>query len=552
MPIPAQTPRTTSNGNGSATIFNYNFKITDSSQLAALVVDADGTPHQNVVISNITGVGSNSGGTFTYNPGTPLPAGATITAYLNATLKQDEQITNQGNLYLNVIQKVLDTIVLQLQMVADKIDRAPKLMENTNLGSVTIDIQPGGMLYADPVDASKIKSTGDYASISGQLAQVVAIKDEIADVAAIHTSVSAVAANSTNINTAATNIAAIIAAPQAATNAANSATAAAASAASAYLIATTGDYFVLGPGTLTSNQATGVDPIVLPADPKIAARVNFVLGGVPQIPGTDFTLNPADTTQLIISGGSSSLAGVTYSGVVYMPSSLTNINAPSAGSVTETAIQNGAVNLATKVSGTLPEANLRWATTSERGIARIASSAEVNTRTDSTKIVTPDKLQLIIGGGTFVPTTSGTSLQLTNSIPSWAKRITIALKGVSLSGTSRVVIQAITSSGIVSAAYLSVGGYYGNTNSCGVTNPTNGFATGGEGLASETRYGILTLLNAGGNDWILAGSSVGPIQPVAATAGGFISLGAALTGIQIASQNGTDTLDAGGGIVYWE
>lgn len=127
----------------------------------------------------------------------------------------------------------------------------------------------------------------------------------------------------------------------------------------AQLIATTSDYITFGPAALTANQAVGVDPIVLPVDPKIAARVTFNLGGVMQIAGTDFALDAApDTVNLRIVGGSLALTGVVYSGVVQLPSSLTNINAPSAGSVVETTIQNGAVNLSTKVSGKLPVANI--------------------------------------------------------------------------------------------------------------------------------------------------------------------------------------------------
>lgn len=116
----------------------------------------------------------------------------------------------------------------------------------------------------------------------------------------------------------------------------------------AQLLANTGDYFAFA-GNLTANQATGIDPIVLPADPKIAARVApFVLGnGAYQRPGLDFTVGKTgdtDTTHLYIVDGSSDLNGVEYSGTVQIPSSLTNINAPTAGSVVEGTLQNGIVS----------------------------------------------------------------------------------------------------------------------------------------------------------------------------------------------------------------
>lgn len=107
----------------------------------------------------------------------------------------------------------------------------------------------------------------------------------------------------------------------------------------------TGDYFVFS-GILTANQATGVDPINLPADPKIAARVDLSIGAGYQIAGTDFHLDASDTTKLYLDGGNSLLAGVIYGGRVQLPSSLTNINAPSAGSVVTATIQNAAVTFA--------------------------------------------------------------------------------------------------------------------------------------------------------------------------------------------------------------
>lgn len=371
MTIPVQTPRTTTPGNGSATVFNYSFKILEAGQLAALVVDPDGTPHDPVVITNVTGVGNNAGGTFTYNPGTPLPDQATITAYLAIPIDQDEQITNQGNLYLSVIQSVLDTIVLQLQMVADQVARTPKLLANTNIGSVTMALEAGGVLYVDPLDHTQIKSTGNYGQLIGDLEDVLAIQDDIVGVNAISAEVVIVANNITAINSAYTNLAAIQAAPQAADDAADSAAAADASAdlaekwannpedvpvttgpdqfsakhwaAKAQALAQTGDYFVFS-GTLTTNQATGADYITLPADPKIAARVSLALGGIAQVAGTDFALDASpNTNRLRIVGGTSALSGVKYGGVVQLPTSLTNINAPSAGSVVNATIQNGAV-----------------------------------------------------------------------------------------------------------------------------------------------------------------------------------------------------------------
>lgn len=117
----------------------------------------------------------------------------------------------------------------------------------------------------------------------------------------------------------------------------------------AQLLAQTGDYLPFS-GLLTLNQALGTAPIILPGDPKIPGRVTpFVLGAAAyQRPGLDFTVGKpgvdTDTTHLYIVGGSADLQNVEYAGTVQLPSSLTNINAVSAGGVNEVAMQDGIVS----------------------------------------------------------------------------------------------------------------------------------------------------------------------------------------------------------------
>lgn len=145
MPIPVQSPtRTTSNGNDVATVFNYGFKITNANQLRAEVLLADGTRTDGVSITNITGVGNNAGGAYTYNPGTPLPTGAKITAYLKAPLSQPNQITNQGNLYLQVIEQTLDNIELQVQTLNDQLGRSLVLPVNYAGSQISVELPETG------------------------------------------------------------------------------------------------------------------------------------------------------------------------------------------------------------------------------------------------------------------------------------------------------------------------------------------------------------------------------------------------------------------------
>lgn len=63
-------------------------------------------------------------------------------------------------------------------------------------------------------------------------------------------------------------------------------------------------------------------------------------------------------------------------------------------------------------------------------------------------------------------TTSGTSIDFTG-IPSWAKKITVIVDQVSVSGTSPVQLQAVTSSGVVGNGYISLAAFCGALNAAG-------------------------------------------------------------------------------------
>ena len=72
-----------------------------------------------------------------------------------------------------------------------------------------------------------------------------------------------------------------------------------------------------------------------------------------------------------------------------------------------------------------------------------------------------------IVSGTAVASTSGTSIDFTG-IPSWVKRITVMLNGVSTSGTSIVQVQ-IGSGSPTTSGYTDAIGFFGNTNNTGLS-----------------------------------------------------------------------------------
>ncbi len=120
------------------------------------------------------------------------------------------------------------------------------------------------------------------------------------------------------------------------------------------------------------------------------------------------------------------------------------------------------------------------ATSDNSGILALQSAGTTKFTADSTGAYG----QVI--SGTAVATTSGTSIDFT-SIPSWVKRITVMLAGVSTNGSSSHILQIGDSGGIENTSYvgsaLTSGGSggafttgYGLTKDTGSTSLTTGVA----------------------------------------------------------------------------
>jgi hypothetical protein len=152
--------------------------------------------------------------------------------------------------------------------------------------------------------------------------------------------------------------------------------------------------------------------------------------------------------------------------------------------------------------------------------------------------------------GTAQATTSGTSIDFTG-IPSWVKRITVMLTGVSTNGTSVPLLRIGTSSGIEATGYL---GSTSNIVSGSTPTSTN---TTGLGLAQAIDagaiyYGPIVITFFGSNLWVM--SAVLSRSDVALTtvASSSKTLSGTLDRIRITTANGTDTFDAGSINILYE
>ena len=139
---------------------------------------------------------------------------------------------------------------------------------------------------------------------------------------------------------------------------------------------------------------------------------------------------------------------------------------------------------------------------------------------------------------------SGTSVDFTG-IPSWVKRITVMLNGVSTNGTSAILMQLGDAGGVETTAYNSDGGLIGASNFASATGYSTGFGLYTPNTNANTYFGSFTFSYLSSNLWIMAGTySLGGTSNVG-IASGKKTLSDTLTQLRITTVNGTDTFDAG-------
>jgi hypothetical protein len=149
--------------------------------------------------------------------------------------------------------------------------------------------------------------------------------------------------------------------------------------------------------------------------------------------------------------------------------------------------------------------------------------------------------------GTAVASTSGTSIDFT-SIPSWVKRVTVMLSGVSTNGTSAQLVRLGTSGGIVSSGYVSTSA---NQTGSTVTNSTTGFLFNGNPAAASIQSGIITIALLNNNVWVATSVLTDSTSSLRYSAGD-CTLSATLDRIRITTVNGTDTFDSGSINILYE
>jgi hypothetical protein len=119
---------------------------------------------------------------------------------------------------------------------------------------------------------------------------------------------------------------------------------------------------------------------------------------------------------------------------------------------------------------------------------------------------------------------------------------------VSTNGSSRILVQLGTSSGVTTSGYFS-----SVSDGGGQTTSTAGFLVNQYAVANLSASGLMTICSIGSNTWsesiIVSNGSSGSSSSVG---GGNITLSATLDRVRITTVNGTDTFDAGSINILYE
>ena len=137
---------------------------------------------------------------------------------------------------------------------------------------------------------------------------------------------------------------------------------------------------------------------------------------------------------------------------------------------------------------------------------------------------------------------AGTSVDFTG-IPSWVKRITIMFNGVSTNGTSILLYQVGTSSGIITSGYIG---------SSMVIDSALSYSSYNNGFLESSKAGVASYSRRGNIELMIDGLKISEKHQVSNGTGlnstigcGTINLVSELTTIRITTVNGTDIFDAG-------
>jgi hypothetical protein len=140
MTISTTTIKNSYSGDGSTTVFNYTFKITDEDHVEVLTRASDGTEVTKTITTDYTvsGVGDANGGSVTF--GTAPASGLTVILRRDTPQTQGMDLIENDPLPANTLEDAHDKIMSVAQELQEEVDRSIKLSRTNTMTSTEFTV----------------------------------------------------------------------------------------------------------------------------------------------------------------------------------------------------------------------------------------------------------------------------------------------------------------------------------------------------------------------------------------------------------------------------
>jgi len=142
LTISTTTIKNSYSGNGSTTVFNYTFKITDQDDIEVIIRSADGTETTKTISThyNVSGVGNANGGSVTFTGGNVPTATETVVLRRDTPQTQGVDLIENDPLPANTLEDALDKVTSITQELQEESDRSIKISRTNTMTSTEFTV----------------------------------------------------------------------------------------------------------------------------------------------------------------------------------------------------------------------------------------------------------------------------------------------------------------------------------------------------------------------------------------------------------------------------
>ena len=142
MTISTTTIKNSYSGNGSTTVFNYTFKVTDEDDIEVIIRSSDGTETTKTISThyNVSGVGNANGGSVTFTSGNVPTANQTVVLRRDTPQTQGVDLIENDPLPANTLEDALDKVTSITQELQEESDRSIKISRTNTMTSTEFTV----------------------------------------------------------------------------------------------------------------------------------------------------------------------------------------------------------------------------------------------------------------------------------------------------------------------------------------------------------------------------------------------------------------------------